>query len=179
MDTSNITITTKNLCLKGISLDYKKDIFKEFTVEIAKHMSPKVPEKIEETIEFIEKSIKENKKGSNLQLVVLDKEYKDFLGLVALHHIDTKTPKLRVWLKKSAHGSGYGKEAIIALKDWADENLDFDYLIYPVADTNLASRRIPEFYGKKISREYDRVNKKGKKQHMLLFKIFPLKKLKK
>lgn len=61
MDTSNITIETKNLCLKGITLDYKDNIFREFTAEITTHMFPNPAEKIEETIEFIETSIKGNK----------------------------------------------------------------------------------------------------------------------
>ena len=60
MDTSNITIETKNLYLKGITEDFKDDIFKEFTAEITTHMFPKPAEKIEETIEFIKTSIKKN-----------------------------------------------------------------------------------------------------------------------
>ncbi len=64
IDTSNITIETLNLTLKGITLDYAKDIFKEFTEEITTHMYPKPPEKIDETIEFIKSSIKKNKSGN-------------------------------------------------------------------------------------------------------------------
>jgi len=82
MDTSNITIETTNLCLKGITLDYKDSIFREFTAEITTHMTPKSAEIIEETIEFIQTSIKENKDGSNFQMVILDKKSKDFWAVV-------------------------------------------------------------------------------------------------
>ena len=176
MDTSNITIETKNLCLRGISLTDKDDIFREFTPEITTHMFPKPAEKIEETIEFIETSIKENKEGSNFQIVILDKEGKDFLGCGGLHHIDRKTPELGIWIKQSAHGHGYGKEAVIAIKKWADENLDYEYILYPVDAQNLASRRIPEFFGGEIAREYDEVSMSGRKLHLLEYRIYPTKK---
>jgi len=176
MDTSNITIETKNLCLKGITFEYKGDIFREFSPEITTHMFPKPADKIEETEEFIETSIKENKEGSNFQIVILDKKSKNFLGCGGVHNIDRKTPELGIWIKKSAHGHGYGKEAIIALKEWADENLNYDYLLYPVVDENLPSRRIPEFFGAKIAREYDEKNMSGKKQHILEYRIYPKKK---
>ena len=176
MDTSNITIETKNLCLKGITFEYKNDIFREFTSEITTHMYPKPADKIEETEEFIETSIKENKEGSNFQIVILDKKSKDFLGCGGVHNIDRKTPELGIWIKKSAHGNGYGKEAIIALKKWADENLDYEYLLYPVVDENYPSRRIPEFFGAEVAREYDEKNMSGKTQHILEYRIYPKKK---
>ena len=37
-----------------------------------------------------------------------------------------------------------GKEAITALKHWADANLRYEYLAHPVDRRNGASRRIPE-----------------------------------
>ncbi|MBU1445703.1 hypothetical protein KKD70_00370 [Patescibacteria group bacterium] len=52
--TTNLTIETKNLLLQSITLEYKDEIFKEFTPEITTYMFPKSPEKIEETIEFIQ-----------------------------------------------------------------------------------------------------------------------------
>lgn len=176
MDTSSITIETKNLYLKGIALEYKDDIFREFTPEITTHMFPRPAEKIWETIEFIETSIKENKEGSNFQIVILDKVNKVFLGCDGLHHIDRKTPELGIWIKKSAHGHGYGKEAIIALKEWADKNLDYEYILYPVDAENKASRKIPEFFGGEIAREYEQMSMSGKTLHLLEYRLYPPKK---
>ena len=176
MNTSNIIIKTKNLYLRGITLDYKDDIFREFTLEITTYMFPSPAEKIEETIEFIETSIKENEEGSNFQIVILYKESKDFLGCGGLHHINRKTPELGIWIKKSAHGRGYGKETVIALKKWADQSLDYKYILYPVDDKNYPSRKIPEFLDGKVVREYDEINMSGKKQHLLEYRIYPLKK---
>ena len=176
MDNSDITIETKNLCLKGITLDYKDIIFKEFTAEITACMFPRPAEKIEETIEFIKTSIQKNKNGIDIQIVILDKENKDFLGCGGLLHIDSKTPELGIWIKKSAHGHSYGKEAMVALKEWADKNLDYEYILYPVVKENYPSKRIPEFMGGKAAREYDRVNMNGEKEHLIEYRIYPPKK---
>lgn len=174
MDTSGVVIETGNLILKGIGFEYKDDIFREFTEEITVYMFPKSPEKIEDTIEFIETAVKKNKEGSDFQVVVLDKRNKEFLGCGGIHHIDGKTPEFGIWIKKSAHGHNYGKEAVVALKEWADRNLDYEYLLYPVDVRNYASKRIAEFLGGKIAREYDEVNMSGDKLHLVEYRIYPL-----
>lgn len=173
MDTSNIIIETKRLWLKSIGMEYKDDIFREFTSEITTYMFPRPAEKIEETIDFIKSSIKENKEGTNLQLVIVNKENKDFLGCAGLHNIETDTPELGVWIKKSAQDHAFGKEAMVSLKEWADKNLDFNYILYPVVEENYPSRKIPEYLGGKIFREYDEINMSGKKHHLLEYRICP------
>ena len=166
------TIETENLALKGISLEYKEDIFREFTPEVTVYMSPKPADTIEETISFIESSIQSNTERKNLQIVITDKNTGEFLGCGGLHHIDTPTPELGIWIKMSAHGQGYGMETMKALKEWADQNLDYEYIIYPVVDKNIASRRIPESMGGKIAREYDDVSGLGQPMHLLEYRIY-------
>jgi RimJ/RimL family protein N-acetyltransferase len=173
MDTSNITIETNNLLLRGITLGYVPEIFKEFTAEITTYMFPKPPEQIEETLAFVEKSIQENKEGSNLQIVITRKDTGEFLGCGGLHHINTATPELGIWIKKSAWGHGYGKETMIALKEWADQNLAYEYILYPVSKENHASRRIPESMGATVAREYDYTNMSGAVMHSLEYRIYP------
>ncbi|MFW6038336.1 MAG: GNAT family N-acetyltransferase [Candidatus Saliniplasma sp.] len=173
MNTSNISIETEDLFLRSITMEYKEQIFEEFTPEITTYMYPKSPEKIEGVIKFIKKAKKENEEGSNFQTVVLDKETEEFLGCAGLHHIDEPTPELGIWLKKSAHGNGYGMEAMTALKGWADENLDYEYITYPVAEENIPSRKIPENLGGEICDEYDEKNMSGKELHMLEYRIYP------
>lgn len=157
-------------------MDYKEDIFREFTTAITTYMYPEPYEKIEDTINFIHSSMNSNKEGSNLQLVVLAKKVRAFLGCAGIHNIDTNTPEFGIWIKESAHGHSYGKEAIFALKKWADENLHYEYLLYPVAEDNVASKRIPELLGGSISREYDDTNRSGVLQHILEYRIYPDKK---
>jgi RimJ/RimL family protein N-acetyltransferase len=156
-----IIIETERLLLAPILRKYSSDIFEEFTNEITTFMSPKPAKKIEETYEFVDGSIKKMAGGEELQMVVLNKNTKEFLGCAGLHHIDTKTPELGIWTKKSAHGHKYGREAIAGLVDWARNNLDFDYLTYPVDKRNIPSRKIPESLGGVIGKEFKKKNLSG------------------
>ena len=116
MNTSNLVIESPNLIIKAISLDYAPDIFQEFTPEITIYMSPKPADKIEETIAFIESAIKSNQAGTDFYAMIISKETNEFIGGTGLHHIDTPHPEFGIWIKKSAHGHGYGKKAIVAMK---------------------------------------------------------------
>ena len=173
MDITKFRLTTKNLLLVPISLDYTEDIFREFTPDITVYMFPQPYKNINETISYIKYAIKTNNEGSNLKLVVLSKTGEAFLGCASINSIDTDTPEFGIWIKQSAHGNSYGKEVIYALKKWADENLHYGYLLYPVADANLPSRRIPESLRGIVAREYDDANKIGKILHCLEYQIYP------
>lgn len=168
----NERIESERLLLIPISMTHKKEIFKEFTDEITIYMGPAPAKEISETESFIASSLKELDENKTLQLVILAKKSQEFLGCAGLHHLDRNTPEMGVWLKKKAHGNGYGKEAMAALKEWADKNLNYEYLLYPVAEENYPSRKIPEFLGGKIAREYDDVNMSGKKLHLIEYRIF-------
>lgn len=173
MDNSNTIIETERLRLVPINLSYQEEIFKEFTSEITTYMFPKPADAIAETVAFIESSLQKNQSGTDLQIVVTKKDSGEFLGCGGLHHIDTPTPELGIWIKKSAHGHEFGKETMIALKSWADQNLNYEYIIYPVDKNNFASRRIPEFLGGKITREYKEVGQAGQQLNMLEYRIYP------
>lgn len=154
MDLSNVIIETERLRMVPITPQYRKEIFQEFTPEITRFMFPKSPEKIEDTDEFIRTSEQELKSGKTLQIVVLKKENGEFLGCGGLHHIDTGIPEPGIWIKKGAHGNGYGIEAVTGLKKWADENLEYEYLRYPVDKRNVGSRKIAESLEGIVMKEY-------------------------
>lgn len=167
----NISIQTDRLSLVPVSRDYAQDIYREFTKEITTFMYPKPADKIEETYKFIDESIVKNNAGKQLQIVILDKKSKEFLGCGGLHEIDTRTPELGIWIKKSAHGNRYGREAIAGLEKWAQENLDFDYIKYPADKRNISSRKIPESLGGVIAREYKQKNLSGNELDEVEYRI--------
>jgi len=174
---AEVLLETKNLLLVPISFAFTEEIFREFTPEITRFMSPRSPKKLEETKQFIQSSLEKMKKNQDLQMVILKKATKEFLGCAGLHHLDTCSPELGIWIKKSAHGQGFGREAISALKKWADNNLEYEYLLYPVDQDNLPSRRIPESLGGIIARKYNQKSQSGKTLHLLEYRIYPPKNL--
>jgi len=137
-------IETERLLLVPIALEYSKDIFKEFDEEITKYMFPIPAEEIAETMEFINHSIEKNLAWKNIQLVILDKDTKEFLGCVWLHAVETDVPEIWIRVKKSSHGKKHWFEAVKWLKERADENIIFDYIIYPVDQRNISSCKIPQ-----------------------------------
>lgn len=175
MNLLEIEIITNRLLLKSIAMQYKTEIFKEFTSEIATYMTPRPAIDIFETESFINESLTGLIEASNLQLVIIKKDTHEFLGCTGIHNINAKAPDLHpelgIWLKKSAHGNRYGIETIRALKQWAEENLDCNYLIYPVDRDNYPSRRIPERLGGVIVKEYDKQSLSGNTLHLLEYKI--------
>lgn len=106
-------------------------------------MYPKPANEIEETMDFINSSIDGINQGSNLQLVVLEKKTGEFLGCSGLHKVD-----------------------------WAKQNIDFDYIKYPVDKRNFASRTIPEKHHGIIQKEYKHINLSGEELDIVEYWIY-------
>lgn len=170
---TDVIIESERLLLLPTSEDYAREVFAAFTPAIAKYMYPMPAFAIEETLAFLRSARQAILDGHDLQVVILLEEDRDFLGHAGLHHIDTRTPELGIWLKLSAYGEGYGREVVAALCEWALEELDFDYLKYPVDRRNIASRRIPESLGGKVEAEYEQTSEAGDVLDLLEYRLYP------
>jgi [ribosomal protein S5]-alanine N-acetyltransferase len=171
MEISLLEISTSRLLLKPISMAYKEDIFREFTAEITTYLRSCPHESIYETKSLISEALADILIGNDAILVILKKDNQEFLGCTGIHELNSRQPELGIWLKKSAHGNGYGLEAIIGVKKWIEENLDYEYIVYPVDKANMPSRRIPERLGGKVFREWDETNLSGKILHLIEYRI--------
>lgn len=166
-------IETERLLLKPVSLEHASLIFSAFTDEITTFMFPDTPKKISDTEKFIMDSREAMKQGTDLIVSIYDKKTCELLGGGGIHHLNTETPELGIWIKKGAHGNKIGREAVAGLKRWADENIDYEYLIYPVAKANIASRKIPESMGGKIVREFIGKKQNGEAMEEVEYRIYP------
>ena len=160
-DLSNTIITTERLRLIPISEKYAQDIFQEFTEEVTTYMFPRSPKRIEDTLEFIRPAMMKMARGEELQVVILLKETGEYLGGGGIHGLITDTPELGIWIKQSAHGHKYGREAVTALKKWVDKNIPYKYIKYPVDKRNIPSRKIAESLGGIVEAEYKKENMAG------------------
>lgn len=70
-----------------------------------------------------------------------------FLGLAGLHHAQTASPELGIWIREDRHRQGFGREAVASVAQWASQTMKPAHYIYPVAEENHASRRIAELLG--------------------------------
>lgn len=171
-DLTKEVILTERLKLVALSAEYAQDIFENLTDEITTFMNPAAPKRIEETQAYIFSQLPKMKKGEELAVVILHKETGEFLGGGGVHHLDTDIPELGIWIKKSAHGHGYGKEAVTALKQWIDEHISYMYIKYPVDKKNTPSRKIAESLGGVVEDEYKKTNMSGNVLDEVEYRIY-------
>lgn len=169
-----VIIATGRILLRPITERDTWQIFENFTAEVTRYMVPQPSGRVGDTIQFIRRSRTGMEHGENLQLVILDKKFGEFLGCCGLHgHGKPKTPELGIWLKVAAQGNGYGKEAITALVNWADQHLSYDYLTYPVDRNNIPSRKIPQALGGEIFEETTCATQNGASLDIVVYRIYP------
>lgn len=162
LDFSKLEISTNRLHLVPSTQEFAHITFKEFTKEIAEYMTPKPYESVEETKKALNDRFQRMQSGIDISLTILDKNTKEFLGRASLLDANTQTPEVGIWIKKSAHGNGYGKEAVKALVEWLNKNIDFNYLRYPVDRNNPQSIKIANSLGGMVGKEYRNKNMAGK-----------------
>jgi len=168
-----LTINTERLSLIPTSFKFFDQIYAEFTSEITTYMYP-APYKNEDVLAgYLNEGIDSQIKGKNIQLIITNKFTGEFYGRVFLQGIDSPTPEFGIWIKKSAHSKGYGREAVLGLKLWADDNLQFDYLLYPVDRRNTQSEKIALALGGALKREFTEVNDSGKLLEFKEYRILP------
>lgn len=170
---SEVEITAERMRLLPISEEYAREIFKNFTPEVTTYMVPQPAICIEDTLTFISNARQGMEREENLQFVIVGKESGEFLGCCGLHgHGCPMTPELGIWLKQAAHGRRYGREAITAVKQWADEHLRYSYLTYPVDRDNIPSRKIPESLGGEIYEESLCPTRDGRFLDIVIYRIY-------
>lgn len=158
-DLSHTCIKTERLWLVPAAKKFAKDIFREFTEEITRYMIPSPNENIQQAEYCISLCEKANQRGSDFETVIIlpgavsneccdPLELKgEFIGCAGAHNLASSTPELAVWIKKSAFGHKYGREAIHALYSWLVANYACEYVKYPVEMNNIPSRLIAESLG--------------------------------
>lgn len=132
------------------------EIFKHFTDKVNVYMSPPVNPDLDTVYAFIDSAVKSEAAGTDLHFSIRLKETGEFLGLCGLHCLQTKVPEPGIWTKISAHGHGYGKEAVGMLLKLAAQD-GYEEAIYPADRRNDPSRNIARFYGGRLVQEAERI----------------------
>lgn len=165
-----LPIKTERLELVNISLHFYQAIFENFTPKVATFMYPAPFENISIVRSFIDTAINKNNEGLDFQLVITTKE-NEFIGLIGLHHIDREIPEFGIWIKESAWGKGYGKEAVHGLYNIAKNQLKYDIIKYPVDVNNVSSKKIPESLNATTGDTYELKTPSGKILDCVDYKI--------
>lgn len=168
---SMLSSRTDRLRLIPIEHRYAEVIFAEFTERVGEYLYVQPTGVFADTRAFIVQSLKALEQKTDLQLVILDKHTGEFLGCTGLHHTDTPTPEPGIWLKESAQGKGYGFEVIAALKQWAEEHLVYEYLVYPADKENARSWMMAVRLGGVFDGEFQKPNSRGVSRVLVRYHI--------
>ena len=135
-------------------------------------MMPAPPAERADTAAFVESALLGLDRRDDLHLVICPHDSSEFLGVCVLHATrQPNEPEPGIWLKKAAHGHGYGLEAITALKKWAESHLEYERLLFPVDRRNTPSRKIPENLGGRIVDEKKITSMSGMELDIVIFCI--------
>ncbi len=138
-----VVIRSARLQFSTFKMADAEEVYACITPGIARFMSWEPPRSFDEYKANRQASLQANHQ-SVFSFVIRRIDSMECLGVAALDDADQPTPELGIWLKESAHGHGYGTEAIKAVAGWATKTLSKESFLYPVAVENVASRRIAE-----------------------------------
>ncbi|MBC9932311.1 GNAT family N-acetyltransferase [Chitinophaga qingshengii] len=149
----DLIIETKSLVLKVVHEKYIDEINSNFTKEVTKYMPFNPSGKRKEVENFVEISLTNFKRKTDIVFVIVDKN-DVFIGCCGIHDINLKSVELGLWLKEDSQSKGFGAEIINGLINFVEKNIEIDYIIYPVDKENIRSRKIPEKLGFKEYETY-------------------------
>lgn len=136
-------LRTDRLVIQPFSNSYLEDYYKEFTDEITKYQYPDRFPDMEAANQVVSGFVADMEQGDMLELVILAQDG-EFLGSLEVFGLKEKTPEIGLWLKKNAHGAGYGYEALKAVIEYLNETKNYPYYIYEVDVRNMPSIRLAE-----------------------------------
>ena len=168
----DVVIESERLRLVPTSEAYAQDVFETFTAAITTYMGPRPPKTIHDSIAFLRLSREALIARTHFRVAIFLEENGEFIGHGGIEDMNTSTPEFGIWIKASAHGHHYGREAVMALATWALDNLTFDYLKYPLDRRNIASRRIPESLGGQIEAAYQWKNESGNLLDLVEYRVY-------
>jgi RimJ/RimL family protein N-acetyltransferase len=170
-DLSRTTITSNRLVLRSIKASDAVESFEEANATIARFMSWNPAASLEDFEAIWQERLTNMAAGRELSLVIRLASTEEFLGRASLHPADETLLETGLWIKQSAQGFGYGREAVASLTAWAARRFRPSGFLYPVVDENTPSRRLAEALGGEIIGTRRRRKPGDVERRLLLYRI--------
>ena len=145
-----IEISTDRTTIRPFTPEDASEVFACISPEITRFMAWEPPSTADAFAEVWMNWPRVMEEGSELYFVARHREDGRCLGIIGVHALQSETPELGIWLRHDVHGKGFGYELIGAVATWVSLARPVRYFEYPVAEGNLASRRIAEAYGGRV-----------------------------
>src|SRR3954464_15883750 len=170
-DLSQTLITSARLTLRAFRAADAAESFAESNARIAEFMSWNPPASERESKAIWRGYVSNMKAGRELPLVIRLTSTNECIGRASLHPADANLLETGLWIKESAQGRGYGREAVAAVMKWASENFHPFGFLYPVVDENTRSCRLAEALRGEIIGTRQRQKAGDKNRELLLYCI--------
>lgn len=168
-----VILQTERLCIRPFDFSYLEAYYKEFSDEITRLQYPDSFPDMEAARETVSEFVQEMEQGNMLELVILSKEG-EFIGSMEAFGIREEAPEVGLWLKKAAHGNGYGYEALKALIEYLDSFRVYTHYIYEADVRNQPSIHLVHKFSHKKKGCEEIVTESGKKLNLEMYYIDPL-----
>ncbi len=143
-------LSTQRATLGLFMPDDAPDIFAHISPVITRFMAWEPPATPADFEEIWRGWLDTAEEGAEFHFVARSRDDNRFLGVVGVHAARSDTPELGIWLRSDMHGKGLGRELIGAVIGWASRSLPVRHFEYPVAEDNIASRRMAEAFGGEV-----------------------------
>jgi RimJ/RimL family protein N-acetyltransferase len=170
-DLSRISISSARLTLRSFTAGDAADSFAEANARIAEYMSWNRSTSEAEFEALWQGHLSDMSAGKDLHLIVRLARTNEFIGASGLHPAEADLLETGIWIKESAQGCGFGREAVAAVVKWASETFRPSSFLYPVVDENKPSRRLAEALGGEILGTRQRQKPGDKVRTLLLYRI--------
>jgi len=155
-------LQTPRLDLFLFQMDDLADIYPCITTTLTRYMTWEPAQSFAEIEQIGQTWLIAETKRTDHHFVLRDREDQQFIGLIGVHHLDTTTPELGLWIREDCHNQGFAKEGLLEVFCWASAHISAQYFLYPVAIENQPSRKLAEFLGGtvagyKTERKYEAV----------------------
>jgi len=170
-DLSQTSMTSGRLTLRAFTAADAAESFAEANACIATFMSWNPPASEREYKAVWQGHVSNMKAGKDLHLVIRLTSTNEFIGRAGLHPANGTLLETGIWIKESAQGHGYGREAAAAVIKWASEKFHPSGFLWPVVDENTQSRNLAEALRGEIIGTRQRYKAGDKARKLLLYRI--------
>jgi RimJ/RimL family protein N-acetyltransferase len=143
----DIEIRTARLSLRPFDPTDASDIYRAITPSLTRYMRwdpPASPDAFEEIWRSWLIAFQE---GTDIHFVARNSTDGTFTGLIGLHNLGEIRPEIGLWIKEAVQNTGYGRESLTAVIQWASARFAPQGFVYPVAEQNKFSRKLAEALG--------------------------------
>lgn len=133
-----------------------RESYECITPSLTRYLAWEKPRSLEEYAVVWQTWLRQMQKGEEYVFVIRHLQSNKFIGLVGVHQLKTQSPELGIWIREDEHSQAYGREAVYMIAKWISEHFDIEQFIYPVAEQNVASRRIAEALGGTVIEEVEK-----------------------